>query len=100
MVVRAASWVSGVTPAQQALSTEISISGKFAFSISALDTTQMGVQRSKNLSLKAKDFIRYLFHNCLRLRCSQRTVHEVLLHIHNNQKVLHKISSFQVLGNL
>ena len=57
----------------------------------------MGVQRSKNLPLKAKDLIRYLFHNCLRLRCSQRTVHEVLLHIHNNQKVLHKISSFQVL---
>lgn len=52
MVVRAASWVSGVTPAQQVLSTEISISGKFAFSISALDTTQMSVHSPTSSTVK------------------------------------------------
>ena len=52
MVARAASWVAGVTPAQQALSTEISISGKFAFSIRALDTTQMSVHSPTSSSIE------------------------------------------------
>ena len=45
MVIRAASCFSGVTPAQQSRRTEMSASGKAAFSSSALETTQMSVQR-------------------------------------------------------
>ena len=45
MVSRAARWVSGLTPAQQAASTEMGTSGNAAFSSSALLTTQISVQR-------------------------------------------------------
>ena len=44
IVVSAALWLSGVTPAQQAASTRISASGKCALSSSAFDTTQISVQ--------------------------------------------------------
>ena len=43
-VSRAARCFSGVTPAQQAASTESFVSGRYAFSSRALDTTQMSVQ--------------------------------------------------------
>ncbi len=44
MVVRAASWDSGVIPAQQLESTVISTSGKNAFVIRAFETTHISVQ--------------------------------------------------------
>ena len=42
MVVNAASWLAGVTPAQQAAITFTGVSGRYALMSSALDTTQSG----------------------------------------------------------
>lgn len=45
IVHNAASWLSGVTPAQQDESTQTGSSGAYALTRSALDTTQISVQR-------------------------------------------------------
>ena len=53
MVARAASWVAGLTPAQQEASTAMGTSGKLAFSSRALLTTQMSVHRPMRVRVKA-----------------------------------------------
>ena len=44
----------------------------------------VGVQSSKNLSLKIKDFVHHLGYDGLGLRGTQSAVHKILLHIHYN----------------
>ena len=51
MAARAFRWLSGVTPAQQPASTTISASGKNALASSALEMTQISVQRPMKVDL-------------------------------------------------
>ena len=51
MVANAASWLSGVTPAQQEAMTLTGISGRYALIKIALETTQISVQSPTNVTV-------------------------------------------------
>ena len=52
----------------------------------------MGVVGGDDLAVKGTDLLAHGGDDGHRLRGAQSTVHKVLLHIHNDQKVFHTVS--------